>query len=232
MKRSHLIEQQILTRWMPKYGRSTATGDICRSVLSANMALEALENVATSKNPMETDARHYSKVAGFAKKLAEKNTAVKTEIVRFSNLTRERLNQEIRDKARLAPTTHAAEIRSVLRGLAYTDRIKAVGSAFEKGDAATLAAIFEANEMMTGIPDDLRDRWQESHQHKTCPELVKDLEALNSLMEEAGQTVNLIDQTVQGAFDPQFVRDAEEAEKKSNEADAKFQAALSEPINQ
>lgn len=230
MSKSKLIEQLILSRYVPNYGRTDATISIINSLERTNRTLTALETVAASSNPMVTESLHFSKVAENGKKLAAKSAAARAEIKRLSEWERERILTEIRDKSRLEPTKHAAEIRAVLREMKHLDRVKYVGDAFEKNDHATLAAVFEGNEIMTGLGDDLRDRWKTAHEQRACPSLTKDLEALDGLLVEASQTLDMIDHEVAGAYDPEFVRKAEEAAARASEADRAFEAALAEPV--
>lgn len=227
-KRSKAIEQLVTDRLFGKISRTQGQGDICRSLLSVNTALEALEGVIEARDPHETDAKHFAKVAGFATKLAAKKEQVSAEIERFAEHERSRLQAEIHEKSKLEPTKHAGEIRTVLRSLPHLERLKLLQAAADGGDTATLAAVFEGNAVMTGIEDDIRHRFQAQHQEQTAGELVRDLTALDDLMAGVPAVMSLLDQAIDTSHDPVFVKEAEEAALRANNAAAKFQSALTQ----
>ncbi len=115
---------------------------------------ERVNHVRTTADPSMTESGHILAVNETAEKAM--NGVLRNFDSARAALTASaaRLQSEIEDAARLTPTAHAGEIRSVIRSLPESDRYNAILTAMNGGDTATIAAVMSAPGITSGLSDD------------------------------------------------------------------------------
>lgn len=214
------------------YARYSAKGDHTRSMAAELIKLAApvgaIEKMATTRNPMDTDAAHAKKVAqasaklrGNAERAQERMTQMQVEAIN-------RINDGINTRARLTPTADAAEIRTVLRSMPSGERMKAVNKAVKSGDAATLAAIAEGSELTTGLDNQMKTRFLDSYRQSQAPELFAELEELAGLSESIPSVLDMAFKAADAAANPSFIAEIAEQESAAMAAAQDFESSVSQ----
>ena len=191
-------------------------------------AVLQLEKLAANRNPMETDAAHAKRVASAAGQLKAKIARLEGELAEETQRQRERLNREIQEKARLAPSQHAAEIRAALRAADEKTRLKVARDALAEPEsgAEILAAIAEGNSVTTGLSDATRRQFVELFQKTQAPELFEELSAMDEILEHAPQIVGIAKQASAEAVNPAYIEEISAAEKAAQEAQDAFSQSV------
>lgn len=199
-----------------------------RHLAGAALAVLNLEKMAANLNPMETDAAHARRVAAAAGQLKTKITKLENELAEETTRQRDRLHREIKEKSRLVPSQHAAEIRASLRAMPGKDRTEAMINALRGSDtgAEILAAVADGNLITTGLDDTTRTRFIQDFQQRQAPDEFAELSALDELLEHAPQIMELAKQAVNEAVDEKYIERINEAEKAARDAADNFNQSV------
>lgn len=192
-------------------------------------SVEALERLAVSRNPKDTEESHTVKVAAAAKRLA--SDAAKTndrlhDTLKNSVIT---IEAKIREQAGMLPNQYATEIRQAFRSMTQQQRGEALQTALKNGDSATIAAIADAPEIVTGIQTEFRDRMVESLQRQKAPELYAELDDVYESFSTSLAALGTVDKAISSGFDPAKLAEIEAAEAKHNDASNALTSSMIEP---
>ncbi|MDT8372224.1 MAG: hypothetical protein RQ783_09605 [Gammaproteobacteria bacterium] len=194
-------------------------------------AVEALERLAVSRNPKETEEFHAVKVAAAAKRLAA-DVAKTNE--RLNNTFRDSvaiLDAQIRQQSGMIPNQYANEIRQALRSMNQKKRNEALQKALKDGDSETLSAIQDAPEVVTGIQLEFRDQLVEGIRRQKAPELYSEFENNSDSFSTALAALGSVNKAISEGFDPKKLAEIEAAETRHMEAQNALNSSMVEPSN-
>ena len=196
------------------------------SMMHAPSLLTKLEQLASTRNPMETDASHARRIHQAAQKAAAEGQRVAQRLAEQANASREQLLREINAAANLTPPKDAAEIRSVIRALPPSERLKAMNDAAARGHADIIAALMEGNSVTTGVDDENRSRFIEMHKQRSAPELYQRLEALEESIGITPKVLDIVQQATNEATNESYIAEITAMEEKAQAAQQDFDAQL------
>lgn len=209
---------------------NTANHDKLRPILmrltETSLMVDNLEKLIVSRNPMDTEAAHMKKVAVAAAKLKFATNKNLSGVLGVNASAREELTQEIKHKAKLAPTESASEIRSVLRGLSLSERIRVVQEAAAGGDSEVLSAVLCGNTLTTGINDKLRTELVNQHTRRVAPELLEQMNILDEVAEIIPKFFELAESAADESTDPERMAELASLEEKAEQAQSDFNQSI------
>ena len=212
MKYSNVIRQHV-ERMRSNYANTPFEGELNR----LQKGVEALEHLAVNRDPTVTDEAHTAKLSRSAKRLLNETEGSRSRVTRTLGERLERLNNSIKEQAKLYPhPTYAAEIRQALRSMKHTERIDVLNKALKDGDGQTIATIYDAPELLTGIKPEIAAQYADALEKQAAEDLYTEREALNESAANKG-------------FDPVKLREIEQAEKRHAEAQTGFEQAFNDP---
>jgi len=189
-----------LTARLPQLPPSGATNiDQELRTLHATLSekVRSLVNFANSQDPTQDQQAFMARVQMATEKLSSdvQDAQVKLEI----------LNAEARHQTETAFSQHdgletqgphAAELRSILRGMTSSKRLEFLNAALEAGDRASLAAMLRVPPILSGLDPATHSQYLETWRQRTCPGIVKARERhaetatnLQAVLELAGNAV-------------------------------------------
>lgn len=146
---------------------------------AARDALQQINTLRANPDPSNTENAHVLAVADRSAKVLDGLNRGYDEARKALQTAEAGYQAEIDQRARLTPTAHAAEIRSVVRGLPdESARYAAVIGAMQSGDAATVAAVLSAPGITSGLTDDQISNLRQMHTRRQAPEQLAALEAV------------------------------------------------------
>ena len=190
-------------------------------------AVQGLERWAVSKNPKETNEAHMAKIASAAKRLGTESTKNLNLINDIYIEGLNSLDSAIKQEANLLPNKFAVEIRQMFGGMNNKQKMEVLNNALESKDSATMAAILEAPDMISGLNQDTRDRYKVAMEKMLAPELYQQRVELNDSYELSLAADRSIQNAIRDGFDPVKLAEIEEAEGVHQEAAREFESAMS-----
>ena len=121
------------------------------------------------------------------------STLTDAEELNFNKLvgeTQKSFEAALREKAGLTPGPYGPELRARLHAMNPGERVKAVHELIKAHDGSTLAAIFDAPSMLTGLSEADISTFREQYYQTACPGLVKARDTFQDLSEHVGAAVN------------------------------------------
>lgn len=119
---------------------------------------ERLGKMRETQSPEHTQAQHLAALATTAEQTLQRN--VEAAATTQASIARRKAELVSEFKSHVGyNSTHAAELRTVLRGMKEADRKKAMQEAVQDGDGSLLAAALDAHPLLTGIPQDLQQAY-------------------------------------------------------------------------
>lgn len=197
-------------------------------VVSISSQVAALEKLAVSKSPMETEERHAVRLAEASKKLAASRQNAEKSVYRVVAEAYDDLNAQIAKKANIIPDQHASEVRAALRSMKEKDRQAALQQALEEGNGPIIAAITDAPQILTGINPEMAGRFREIVEERKAPELVAERSQILDHFDSTLAVLRTVDRSVSEGFDPEKLRKIEEAERNFQNASGSFESSFSE----
>lgn len=129
-----------------------------------------LDKIKAKRSPLDNPAQHFKKVRD---KIEEVQKRIDNGRRRALNVILDELKTvipAIEAKANLKPNSYATEIRAALKAMkTQSERNREIDKAIANNDAAFLAAIIDAPEVVTGIPTNRRDVVKEQYFAKVAP---------------------------------------------------------------
>lgn len=214
-------------------GRMTPGGAAHSSyVMAARVAasIDGLEELARTRSPSETPEAHALRVANAAKKL-DQNLSQARET--FNNNTTQAW-AAFADKLAQATkldreTPHAAEIRAYFRSLKTTEeRLERINEAVKSRDSATLSALVNGPDYLSGVDKAMRDKFIADYQREVAPDLVAEIDAFTEADQSAQEVLRIAQKSVREAFDPSYVEKILTDEAKAQETRERLDASISD----
>lgn len=190
-------------------------------------AVAGLEKLATSKNMKDTEGAHLSKVAKSTKRL---ETQVDGYLNRINDIYREGMidiDSRIKSQAKLTPSKHAAEIRQAFRDMKPDQRSDAFNEALKNQNTEVLAAILDAPAIVSGVDDEIKNRYREAIEKVMAPEAYAEREALHDSLNSSLIALKSVRNAIKDGFDPVKLAEIDAAEQAHQEATQAFESAMS-----
>lgn len=146
---------------------------------------EALDGVAASRSPLDTDAAHIKKVATVARKFDQEVLAVINRAGQIYRESREAVQRRIDEKVNLKPDAFAQEIRATFRTLNRKDKVQLLGQLVKENRGPELAAIVRAPSILSGISDEERANYERAIIGIHAGPEVAELEDMDAALEES-----------------------------------------------
>lgn len=189
-------------------------------------AVKALGDVYARKSPLDTDAAHFKKVAHHARRLEKETADASNRIKNLQIASITRVQDSITERLNLNETPYAGELRQTLRGMDNKDRHSAIKQLMQQGDSASMAAILKAPAMLSGITEELQNRYIVSYEEAQAPDLVLERADLVETVADLHAMVNASGKAAESFLDPARIRDIEEGERLAGEAESSFTQAF------
>jgi len=186
-------------------------------------AVEGIERLAVARNPMETDAAHARRVAAAAHKVKAQAEMTRSQIKESGSRYRDEITNEINQKCRLGVSSGSEEYRQILRGMDTKSRALAVIEALDQNNTAFLAAVFSGDKFLTGIDNDFRESVKKDYLNRSSPDLLRELDGVNSFLQHSDMLISQADEAVQSAYDPAYIEQIQNMESKALETQAEFE---------
>ena len=119
---------------------------------------ERLGKMRETQSPEHTQAQHLAALARTAEQTLQRNAEAADNARASIARRKSELMSEFKTHVGYN-STHAAELRDVLRNMKEADRNKAVQQAVQDGDGALLAAALDAHPLLTGIKPELQQAY-------------------------------------------------------------------------
>lgn len=218
------ISRKITDR-LPASGHDAAR-KINIEVTKVKSGLEALENLHSARNPLDSQAAHERRISTAAQKFANE---VKSSSERMYSILRDGLNdieRRVGNKINLTPDAYGAEVRQVFRSMSSSDQIKMLNTLVQQGRGPELAAILKAPETLTGMSKDMQDKYTAAVYSTHAPAEYAEQLALLDVISDASVITPVALNAAKSFTDPMLLASIEKAEKAAKAADADFQNAL------
>lgn len=207
-------------------GSSFAAQQIRGQVGRLYKALTALEAIRTTRNPTETEAAHYRRVAQSAQKLKAEVDAINDRIQAASRSGFEGVEQAIAQRVGLEQDSYGPEIRARFLQMSDTDRSKFLNSAIEGGDAKIVSAIIDAPPQLTGMTPALCSRYREVYIQRHAPQEIAIRDEILDALESGLTGVAVAKQAAASLCDEKKLAQIAQQEQQAMQAASDFNAAL------
>lgn len=213
---------------LPKGNAPVASGTLAIGERVHRM-VQAMDDMASARNPAETEAAH-------AMRLIKAAAAIKAEV----KVSREKLNAalgtgmaNIRQKIDAVTgltiqTAHAAELRTIFRGMEMGAQIELIKQSMEKADIEVLSAVLGVHPLLSGIDPKFQADMRHSYETKVAPDLVTEEKAILEIDSEISALLRAADRHASDAEKPEFAAKMTEATQRADAAQAAFASAASE----
>jgi hypothetical protein len=197
-----------------------------RAVARVSVGLDSLIALHATRNPTETEGTHGKRVADAATKLSG---MIASSRERLHEITREGLAEidaRIGAKVKLVPDNYAAEIRAQFRTLDSSQRVALLAELVENNNGPVLAALVQPPRILTGLTDEMRQRYTEAIISKHAPE---EAAARDATMAAFSNSLTALDTAMTGAksfTDPAKLAAIERGEAAALEAAKVFSNAV------
>lgn len=190
-------------------------------------SVDSLEELARNRSPSETPEAHTLRVANAAKKLDANLKQVISAFNENTMQTYRNLYTKLSEVAQIdKETPHAAEIRAYFRGLKQNEKIDAIDRAIKTKDSATLAALVNGPDYLSGVDKAMRDNMMQRYHEEVAPELVAEIRAFEEADSAAQEVRRITEKAVTQAFDPSYVASILEAEAKAQATRDRLDASM------
>lgn len=181
----------------------------------------ALHSLHSLRNPSDTDASHFKRVALAAARFNKEGTATINRLRQIYDIGAADIEHRMNAKLNLrAELRYEGEIRAVYRGMPLEERGKLLLQLIEENRGPEFAAIIKAPTTLTGMSEDHRQRYEDSFASKHAPEELAEAEALAQGFNDA-----LVSTTTAGALAAEYSNPAKLAEITRAEAAAEAAAS-------
>lgn len=218
--RDRLFEQ------LPKDDRHVQARAMAAHIGRLADAVAAMEKLAESPNPTETEARHQQRVADAGKKVQERAAAAWDHLNELLHDGTTAIDQKINEKANLRMNGYAEEIRASVRAMPAAERNRVLVNALDAGDAATVAALTDAPSIVTGIDADYAGRIRQSYVEKHAPDEHAAMSALHETASTAFTAASEAKAAANAATDPRYIGDIQRQAEKAEQAQGEFNQAM------
>lgn len=205
----------------PVAGAAVAIGERLHRMVAA------MESMAETRNPTDTEAAHalkVSKAAGSiraeAKKAADRLLEIRTE----GTFNLQRKIDAITGLATMSPD--AAEVRAIFRSMATEAKMQVVQDALAAKDNHLLSSILGAHPFLSGIDRQYQHDMIKHYEAKVAPELVAEQEALAEVGVAIRTLIGAADQVAREAERPDYVAKVADMARQADAAQAEFNQAV------
>lgn len=189
--------------------------------------LDAIVHIRAKPNLAETPAAHTLRLAKAANKLKEEALKAKERALNNYQEYSMMINNNLMVVSGMSnPSPYAAEIRAALKAMSMSERLEYMKQVSEKGDGSTFAAIFDAPEILTGIPKDIAIDYSKVLYEKAAPGIVQQGAELQEAMNIIDRTLEEVNGLTGDYSNPETVREIEAEIQKSMEAQTRFDSAM------
>jgi hypothetical protein len=189
-------------------------------VLTSNIAKKtaAIEKLALSRSPMETKEKHMVRLAEESQNLKKASTKLVNQCGDSYNSGKATITMLMNERCKLSQPLSAQEIRSTFRNLSMEEKTKLLSSAIERGDSELISSVCLSNPFLSGLTEDMQQKYLMSYKAKVAPELVYQDKLLDEMMESVLAAADTASRAGDTGFDPDELQKIMEAEKKYQEA--------------
>jgi len=158
-----------------------------RQIDSIQKMFDNLEKMDTNKDPRKTEINHrenlHRKASDVVKRLASETLVTKEAL----QGRRYELRREIDEAVGIAPRANDAELRTVIRGMSQSEKLKLISEAIDKKDVELLSAFFhESHHVALGLNAEQLLNYRKAAETRYAPDLLQ----LDAALVEADATLN------------------------------------------
>ncbi len=189
-------------------------------------AIGGLNQMRHSKNPTETEAKHFKKVSQGAKRLNMEIEGAQQRINSYQQQGAADIENRISKRLGLKEDNYASEVRSALRGMDDKTKAAKINELINNGDGAAVAAITKAPAVLTGISQDMQNKYLEVFTNRHAPDLVQERDVLMSTIADTATILGTARRAAGDFTDPVRMQSIENAEMSAMEAESKFNSSF------
>ena len=189
-------------------------------------AVSGLAQMGRSKKPTETEAAHYHRVAGAAKKVDEVVAAISERMPVLQAERAQDIEDRIEERLGLVENQYASEVRATIRNMEGKQRNDAVLQIIKAGDGASIAAIIKSPPIISGLDTETQNRYYEWLVDKKAPDLAAERDVLTQAVSDIATLMGEARSASAAFSDPEKVRLIEQGEEKAAKAEAQFNEAV------
>ena len=152
---------------------SEANKSIVSHVKMIRNGVEAIDELAANRSPLDTEAAHFQKVSRNANNLRKKAEAAKKAVQESMRQSLIKLDENMVSKTNLIEGKYASEIRQVFKSLDHPERSKALNQAIANKESEVIAAVVKAPSILSGFSDDELSRYRSDYEKLVVPEYVE-----------------------------------------------------------
>jgi hypothetical protein len=186
----------------------------------------ALVNLHSHRNPTVTEGTHTKHVATAAQAFTKEVEVARERARKLIADGLINIDKQIAAKANLVPDAYAAEVRGVFRGLAHSERLKFLNELLEQGRGPEFAAIIKAPRSLTGITEDMRQKFESAFVAKHAAAELLDRDALNDALETVEVVSRTAAEVAQAYNDPAKLAEITKAEEAAAAAQKAFESSV------
>ena len=179
-----------LVQRIPEGG--TIAGNV-KSILGgiANQA-ESLSTLQNKPDPMKSDMANSMAISAAKSQLKATLEQVSPKLNGFISDYRTNLNANQYQVAQLVPDQHAAEIRSIFRGLDAKGKNEFMKTAIDNTDRASVAAIVTVPVVMSGLSSEAQSLYKTAFLDKVAPMDTSFVDELQTVVDSSLKTAHLM----------------------------------------
>jgi hypothetical protein len=230
MKRSAPL-QSMTAQMAVKYSKSHSAHQLLSSLAAVAEAASNLERVAVTKSPNHNPVAHAAMVKDRAKSYQSFIEASERQIRQSAKDSLAKIHDDIRTRAKLQPSIHAAETRGVFRIMPKSDQLEVLRVAVENRDHTLLADLSEGNVLTTGINKTVLDEHIESYLNAVVPDLIEAREALTDIMGSVPTYFATASKVPESVVDERAIERLIQDEASSRQAQMEFSANMRDGLD-
>jgi len=154
-------------------GRLPKGGPLCDNVTAMVKRVEAastaLDDLISNPDPMASQMAIDMRVTAAKIKLKSTVDEARNKTAALVTAERASLTENRNKKANLTPSVHAAEIRTVFRGLDSAGKIKFLNDAVSSNDGETIASLVTVPTVISGLTLEQSSSYKELFLNKIAP---------------------------------------------------------------
>lgn len=216
-----LIERT--TTGLSEGGTDHAHARALRSTLvREHVALDSLMKMATHRDPTMTPAAQDKLLIASAKKLDQSIARTRENLQEATRDGLREIQARINQKINLTPHPLAAEIRVKVSSMTTAERATLMTKLIDNNDGPLLGAILNAPAILTGINEEMQQRYTQALTAKHAPAELEEQQYLTAAFSTALLATDTAKAIAESFSDPAKLASIEAGEKSAADAAAAF----------
>ena len=188
--------------------------------------LSALEKMAVSRHPKDTEEAHLLKLEAAGKQLMKRREMIQERIENRTRETLRDIDQQVRNQLGMQSTPYGQEVRTALRQMSVQDRESAIQKAIDRKDGAFFKALEEAPAMLSGMDEKAQSDAVYRFMETNAPALMSQQNQVMDSYMTSMSALKVPKRAVQEGINPDKLREIREAEERAVEAQRSFETPV------